>query len=327
MTTLKKRIMAKKVLTDLDLNKNELQNAAVQNLSTAPSNPVEGQFYYNTNDKLTYQWDGTRWIPMGGDPATNTVTVEALSDATYLKKYVVKQNGAQVGVTIDIPKDMVVQSGVIVTGTWNNNVFTEDATQPGTGPDKALKLIIANQSTPIYINVADLVDAYTAGTGVSISNANAISIVPATAAALGGVKIGANITVAADGTVSISENNIAQALGAQQANKVFAGPTSGSNANPKFRSLVADDIPNLTYAKIFNLQNPSLTSSGGVCEWYISNNSLYNFGAAICTIKDNEGNEVICEVKYENARITVRLNSDTNIAADTYTAVIVCELK
>lgn len=319
--------MAKKVLTDLDLNKNELQNAAVQNLSTAPSNPVEGQFYYNTNDKLTYQWDGTRWIPMGGDPATSTVTVESLSDTTYLKKYVVKQNGAQVGVTIDIPKDMVVQSGSIVTGTWNNNVFTEDATQPGTGPDKALKLIVANQTAPIYINVADLVDAYTGGTGISISASNEISIVPATERTLGGVKIGANTTVAADGTISITSANIQNALGNQHANAVYAGPTSGNDALPRFRALVPEDIPELgKYPQIMSRTNPALTSSGGICTWEITNSSKYDFVKAICSVRDSSGNEVICDIKYSTTKITVTINSRANITAGTYEAIIVSNI-
>lgn len=318
--------MAKKVLTDLDLSKNEIQNAAVQNLSTPPSNPVSGQIYYNTTDHVTYQWveDGTnsRWVPMGGDPSANAVTVEVASDSgQYLKKYVVKQNGEQVGVTIDIPKDMVVQSGSIVTGTWSGGTFTPDSTQPGTGPDKALKLVVANQTAPIYINVADLVDAYTAGTGISISAANAISIVPATAAALGGVKIGANITVAADGTISISSTNIVQALGAQQANKVFAGPAGGGSANPTFRSLVANDIPALAYAKTTSIGNPALTSSNGVCVWTISNIGVSTKDCNV-TIMDGQGDEVMCEVKHASHQLVITINSDSNIAESTYFAII-----
>lgn len=320
--------MAKKVLTDLDLNKNELQNAALQNLSTPPSNPVEGQVYYKTDDKISYQWVGNRWVPLGGDPSANAVTVEEASDSgTYLKKYIVKQNGAQVGVTIDIPKDMVVQSGSIVTGTWSGGTFTPDSTQPGTGPDKALKLIVANQTAPIYINVADLVDAYTGGTGISISAANAISIVPATERTLGGVKIGANITVAADGTISITSDNIKNALGNQHANTVYAGPTSGNDALPGFRALVPDDIPELgKYPQIMSRTNPALTSSGGICTWEITNSSKYDFVKAICSVRDSSGNEVICDIKYSTTKITVTINSRANITADTYEAIIVSNI-
>lgn len=68
-----------KFLTSIDLAKNELQNAAVQNLASDPSSPVAGQIYFNTTDSRLKQYTGSVWVEYStassaGDASTNTAT-------------------------------------------------------------------------------------------------------------------------------------------------------------------------------------------------------------------------------------------------------------
>ncbi len=54
-----------KILTHLNLSQNELQNAVLHKLATAPANPVVGQIYFNTTDKKAYIYQETGWENLG----------------------------------------------------------------------------------------------------------------------------------------------------------------------------------------------------------------------------------------------------------------------
>lgn len=99
------------------------------------------------------------------------VAAKETANAGYLKSYTFTgPNGTPID--IDIPKDLVVKSGQVITAT------TETGLVKG---DKYIKLTIANQDeSPIYIAVKDLVDVYTAQANaaqvqLAISGTNEIS--------------------------------------------------------------------------------------------------------------------------------------------------------
>jgi len=74
--------MAINYLNSIDLNKNQLQNGVSHVLATAPSNPVEGQIYYNSTDNRLYFYDATNWIDASGDIKSVTTQTANQLDIT-----------------------------------------------------------------------------------------------------------------------------------------------------------------------------------------------------------------------------------------------------
>lgn len=71
--------MAKKILVALDLTKNEIQNAVIQKLASAPGSPTEGLIFTNTTAHDMEYYNNTEWVSMDarlrtGIPVANLAT-------------------------------------------------------------------------------------------------------------------------------------------------------------------------------------------------------------------------------------------------------------
>ena len=158
------------VFTDLNLNGNQLKNFLVEAVTLLPAvtTEMQGRMVFLTTDKKFYRCNGSQWI---SDTNSDEAAVSIVKSGNTYTFY---QGGQAISPAIDIPKDMVVESGSVVEGTWNDGEFT-----PGSGDGKALALVIANGGGTVYIDVNDLVDVYTAGTTstitVEISGSNQIT--------------------------------------------------------------------------------------------------------------------------------------------------------
>lgn len=88
------------VQSHLNLDGNEIQNAVAQNLTTAPSNPKDGQFYFNTANDTLYVFNGTDWIDAlsQGDYTFQNGIEEVEGRAVQLK---INANGGNVAFTAD----------------------------------------------------------------------------------------------------------------------------------------------------------------------------------------------------------------------------------
>lgn len=194
--------MAKLVLVNLDMNKNQLLQAVMQ-AGDAPANPTAGQFYYNTTEKHAYVYNGTAWELMGNvasvvdadfDPnSTNAIQNKAVStglvktfdktiDSTSYTLIGKAFNGAQLTSAV-IPAVTTSQAG-LASATDKQNI---DNISNKADKSEAVKMdsLSAKQTSYGIGIVYDNVDN---------SNTNSVEILGATNSDYGVVKLDASVT-------------------------------------------------------------------------------------------------------------------------------------
>ena len=130
--------MAKKFLVPidlesyLDLNKNELRNAVIQSLGTAPLSPANGQVYYDTNDNKLYLRSNGGWVYVNRNAATTSI--DGLMSSSDKTKLDAVEASADVTDSINVNAAGAVMESDFNTGTFlyaaaDNTPATKNATE------------------------------------------------------------------------------------------------------------------------------------------------------------------------------------------------------
>ena len=149
-----------KYLSNIDLGKNQLQNAALHPLAAAPGTPVEGQVYFDTTvgDKMMYFYNGSAWVAMGaqGDiteiqsSTTNQLTVTNGTGPVPSLAIVTGAvaNGGTALATGDQIYDFVIGLGYVESVTADNTSTFVDVTIGGTAADPTVGAELNATGTP-----------------------------------------------------------------------------------------------------------------------------------------------------------------------------------
>lgn len=235
--------------------------------------------------------------------AGSKVTVEEAvgTEDGVLKVYTVKQGGTEVG-KINIPKDLVVSSGSVVKGTWAGNVFTESEAGAGT----ALKLVIANQEAPVYINTLDLIKDHTAGDGISISDTNVVSVVvdPASESGLTVGAAGIKLTGIKAATTEVAKD--------AAASHVTVTKSSGANGQAIY-TIGEDDIASAALLGTASDTKDKNTAFGKIAAEVANREAAINNLNA--NVNSTGGSHVEINVVESAGKVTTVTVTETNIAS------------
>lgn len=205
--------------------------------STTASKPVVSIKLRATDNIIKFDTDGSMYVAPE-DAKDYTVTVDEVTKSLpdgVAKAYTIKQTATGLNKTINIPADMVVSSGTVITYT------DEDKPTGVTTAGTYLVLTLANAtSDKVYINVGDLIEYVTSG---SEATDDIVVVVSADH------KVTATLSTAVKASLALADTAVqpSELATAKETNKYIAGITVADDGTITIEKETLPDVTGLEW--------------------------------------------------------------------------------
>lgn len=206
-----------KFLNNIDLNKNELRNARLQNLGTEPGTPVTGQVYFDTalGNVIRY-YNGSAWVTIGAmDPdldaiaaltGTGVLSRTGTNTWTLNTSYVSSVNGASGAITnVAVTTSGLGQFASTTSSALAGVISDETGTGAlvfGTSPSITTSLTTSSTSFDLVNTTAETVNFAGGATAVNIGN------VSGTVTIAGNLTVNGTTTTINSTTTTVDDKNL-----------------------------------------------------------------------------------------------------------------------
>ena len=288
----------------------ELQNANIQNLSSAPTtNLKKGRLYFDTTDNTLYVYNGTAWV-------------DALSQGlVYTEGTGIDIIGTAISIddTVVATKDDLDDYVPLSQKGANNGVATLDNSGK-----------VPNSQLPSFVD--DVVDTYIVGS-TPLANDWLSETVGGTALTPETGKIYVVLTTGEyqdktyrwSGSTYVAVSDVKNATETDRGIIQIATQSEVNTGTDDTKAItplkLATRINGM--AKTYSANNTALTESGGYCTWVVTHNlNSQNVGIHLYEILTGE--EVMCDREItSNNSVTIKILATADIVADTYKVVVI----